>query len=136
MIASEKSNLVRVSLTLDPEDVALLDRLAVLEGKNRSFELRSILANVRPVLTVTVNTIEAAMRQRQQFDEAVASGALGDLEALMPEVEKMQATYLGAMSRLEGAAAAAAADPQAGSHGGHTPTPTPPPTPSEEPNDA
>lgn len=132
MIAPEKPNLVRASLTLDPADVDLLDRLAALEGKNRSYELRSILTAARPMLTATVQALENAQAQRDRLNAAVASGAIGDLERLMPEVEKINAAYVGALSRLEGAAAAAeAADPRASNHGGHTPTPTPQSHPSD-----
>lgn len=128
----KQSGVARVTVSLDPADVDLLDRLAALEGKNRSYELRAILSSARPILTATVEALEAAQRQREHFDEAVKTGLFSDLEALLPEVERLHSTYVGAMSRLEGKAAAdAAADPRRSNHGGHTPTPTSPPAPDE-----
>lgn len=126
----------RVTVTLDPVDVDLLDRLGRLEGKNRSAELRFILGEARPVLRATVEAFEAAVAQRDRLDEFAAQGFVQELVEMLPEVEAMQSQYLGAMSRLEGAAAARDAgdgpDPRSSNHGGHTPTPTTNPTPSEE----
>lgn len=109
------SSITRVTVSLDPIDVELLDRLAALEGRNRSEELRGILREVRPMLTATVDAFEAALRQRDEFTRAAADAAVVGLEALIPEVERLQAAYLGAVSRLEGdvAAARAAAEPDA-----------------------
>lgn len=127
-----ESGVARVTVALDPEDVDLLDRLARLEGKNRSYELRGILREARPVIRATVEAFEAAARQRDQFDALARSGFVSDLEALLPEVEAISRQYLGAMSRLEGhGTASGAPDPRPSNHGGHTPTPTSPPTPTE-----
>lgn len=112
--------MIRVSLTLDPYDVDLLDRLAKVEGRTRSAEVRDILNEFRPMLEATVVAFESALDQRIKLDEAMAAAAIEQLEAVMPEVEKIQNAYLGALSRLEGAAAAnAAADPRPSNHGGH-----------------
>lgn len=115
MVINKRSNLIRVSLTLDPVDVDLLDRLGRLEGQNRSAEIRSILEQFRPMLTATVEAFEAAHNQRLQLDEAMSSAALSQIEILMPEAQRLNDAYLGALSRLEGAAAAAeaAAAPEA-----------------------
>lgn len=109
MVAQQHGNMVRVSLTLDPVDVDLLDRLGRLEGLNRSAEMRGILQQFRPMLRATVEAFEAAMRQRESLDDAMAKASVAQLEAVMPEVERIQNAYLGAMARLEGAAAAHAA---------------------------
>ncbi len=120
-------------MTLDPVDIDLLDRLARLEGLNRSEEMRSILRQVRPMMKATVEAFEAALAQRDLFDQAAADAAVVGLEQLLPEVEELSRRYAGAMSRLEGAAAASeASDPRPSNHGGHTPTPTPDPTPLED----
>lgn len=114
----ERVNLVRTSLTLDSVDVDLLDRLARLEGQNRSQEMRGILAQLRPVLLATVEAFEAALAQRDKFDQVAATAAIQGLEELLPEVEEMARRYMGAMSRLEGSAAAAeAADAPASNTG-------------------
>lgn len=109
MITSENLGMKRVTMTLDPIDVDLLDRLAALEGRNRSEELRSILIEVRPMLAATVEAFEAALRQRDAFDEKAREAAVSGLLAVLPEVEALSRQYMGAMSRLEGGAAAAAA---------------------------
>lgn len=119
----QDDKLVRVTVTLDAVDVALLDRLAALEGLNRSAELRGMLAQLRPVLRATVEAFEAAARQRSQFDAAAAELEISKLQQMLPELERMQEAYLGGMARLEGLAAADA-DPRPSNHGGHTPTPT------------
>lgn len=114
---------VRVSLTLDPIDVDLIDRLAKLEGMNRSQEVRGMLQQLRPMLRQTVESFEAALAQRDAFDQKAAEMAIKGLEDLLPEVEALSRQYIGALSRIEGkgAAAAAASDDQApGSNTGAT----------------
>ena len=115
-----KPNLVRISMTLDPIDVELLDRLATLEGVNRSQEVRSIFEHFRPVLSSTVAAFEAALAQRDKFNQAAASAAVEGLQELQPEVEEMARRYLGALSRLEGAAAAKSGDEAPASNTGAT----------------
>ncbi len=129
----QTDRLVRVTVTLDTADVALLDRLAALEGLNRSAELRSMLAQLRPMLRATVEAFEAAASQRQAFERAASEVEVSKLQQLLPEAEKLAGAYLGALARIEGLAAAEAAaqgpdddeDPRPSNHGGHTPTPTP-----------
>lgn len=111
MFTHEKQNKMRVTLSLDPVDVDLLDRLAVLEGRSRSSEMQSILEQMRPMLRQTVEAFEAANRQRDAFNRAAAQAQIEGFEHLMPEVERLQNAYLGAMARLEGAAAAADPEP-------------------------
>lgn len=113
-----------MTLTLDPIDVDLIDRLAALEGANRSQELRGVLLQLRPVLSATVAALEGAARQREQFDRAAAELAVSELEAVMPDIERAHRAYLGAMSKLEGRAAAA--DPRPGNTGVTPPTPLDP----------
>lgn len=113
-------NMMRVSLTLDPIDVDLLDRLGKLEGRNRSAEVRDILTQFRPMLQATVQAFEAAEQQRLKLDDAMALAAMQQLEAVMPEIEKIQNVYLGALSRIEGAASAKAADSAPASNTGAT----------------
>ena len=103
----KQSSVQRVTVTLDPVDVDLLDRLGRLEGQNRSEELRGILVQVRPMLQATVEAFEAALRQRDAFDQKAAEAAIQGLAALLPEVEGLSQAYLGALARIEGAQAAA-----------------------------
>lgn len=134
MVTKKREGLVPVTLTLDSVDVDLLDRLAKLEGLNRSAELRGILEQFRPMLRATVEAFEAAVAQKLTFEDAVARASVEQLADAMPEVERIQNTYLGAMARLEGSAAAARArdeDPRPSSHGGHNPHPHPPTGDSE-----
>lgn len=120
MVLPDETKLMRVSLTLDPVDVDLLDRLAKLEGANRSIEVRGILESIRPTLRATVEAFEAAIQQRDEFVKKTAQQGLEDLQELMPEMERIQTTMLGALSRLEGAATARAAEnPRGSNHGGH-----------------
>lgn len=122
---------MRVTVALDPIDVDLLDRLAALEQSNRSAELRHVLAELRPVLRQTVEAIEGALRVRDEFTRAAAAASVSELQELLPELSKLQNTYLGVLARLEGAAAAQAArleeDPRSSNHGGHIPPTTPDP---------
>lgn len=118
----DRSQLVRVTVTLEARDVDLLDRLAKIEGKNRSAELRGLLEAAREQLVPIVEAFEAAVAQREAFDSLAAQAALQDLQGLLPEVEALNRAYLGAVSRIEGAFAA---DPRPSNHGGHTPTPPP-----------
>ena len=123
MITFENPGMKRVTMTLDPIDVDLLDRLAALEGRNRSEELRSILVEVRPMLAATVEAFEAALRQRDAFDQKAREAAVSGLMAVLPEVEALSRQYMGALSRLEGRAAATAAasdDEAPGSNTGAT----------------
>ena len=119
--------ITRVTLTLDPVDVDLLDRLASMQGINRSEQMRQILAESRPMLRQTVETLEAALRQRDEFMRLVSEAESAGLAELLPEVRKVQNTIMGSLARLEGALAAheALEDPRPSNHGGHTPTPPP-----------
>ena len=120
-------NMVRVTVTLDPVDVDLLDRLGRLEGLNRSAEIRSILTQMRPMLRQTVEAFEAAASARDLLTAVASAAQVSQLQQLLPEVQRVQDAYLGFMARLEGesAAAEAASDPRPSNHGGHTPTPPP-----------
>ena len=109
MITPQNARMKRVTMTLDPIDVDLLDRLAALEGRNRSEELRSILEQARPILSATVSAFEAAVRQRDAFDQAAQELAVQGLLSALPEVERLAEQYMGAMARIEGAGAVAAA---------------------------
>lgn len=124
---SEVPNVARVTVTLAPVDVELLDRLAALSGTNRSVELRGILSQLRPTLRTTIEAFETVVRQREQLDAAAAQLGADELEALLPELERIQNVFLGTMARVEGMAAAYErfddAEPPSSNHGGHTPTP-------------
>lgn len=98
------AHMVRVTVTLDPVDVDLLDRLGRLEGLNRSAELRSILGQLRPMLRQTVEAFEAASRVRDMLTDGTK---VSELETLLPEAQRVQDAYLGFLARLEGAAAVA-----------------------------
>lgn len=126
MVIHMNSNVARVTVALDPADVDLLDRLSVLEGSNRSAVLRSLLAEVRPMLSQTVDAFERAQALRGQLDRAAAEAVVSDLQAIRGNVEAAGDQFLGAVAALEGLAAA---DPRRSNHGGHTPTPPPPASP-------
>jgi Ribbon-helix-helix protein, copG family len=136
--------IVRTSVTLDSIDVDLLDRLAKTQGLNRSQQLRQFLAEARPMLRQAVETLEAAMRTRDDFLVHIASTHGEALDAVMVEIEKVQNVALGSLARLEGAMTAQESkgldaderliqafgnaqgievpprsDPQAGNNGGH-----------------
>lgn len=102
MVTRNENGLVRVTVTLDPQDVDLLDRLAALEGLNRSAELRAMLAQVRPVLRATIETFERAITQRIKFDSAASRIEFSKLESLLPEIESIGNQYLGIVSKLDG----------------------------------
>lgn len=134
MITRNENGLVRVTVTLDPTDVDLLDRLAALEGLNRSAELRSMLAQVRPMLRQAVEAFEAALKARDMLSDSARESNVSRLNAMLPEAQRVADSYLGFLARLEGEAAVAATldgdDPRPSNHGGHTPTPTTPDEPS------
>lgn len=102
---TQNPHMVRVTVTLDPIDVALLDRLASLEGLNRSAELRSLLVQIRPMIRQTVEAFEAANRSRDTLSAAAAGASISAMQELLPEAERLQNAYLGVLARLEGLAA-------------------------------
>ena len=106
MVTQNQNGLVRVTVTLDPIDVELLDKLAELEGKNRSAELRGMLEQVRPMLQQLVATFDMASRQREALDQALLNATVSEMEVIMPEVEEMGRRFLGMLAKLEGTAAA------------------------------
>lgn len=103
------TNLTRVTLTLEQQDVDLIDRLAALEGANRSAEFRGLLEQLRPAIQQTVEALEAAQDVRKRLDAEVGSAAIGELAAIVPEMEALQDMYLQIMSKLQAEAAAATA---------------------------
>ena len=106
VIPNPPGGVVRITLTLDPIDVDLLDRLARLEGMNRSQELRGMLLQMRPMLQATVESFEASLAQRDAFDQKAAEMTISGLEDLLPEVEALSRQFMGAMARIEGKGAA------------------------------
>lgn len=108
MVTRNDNGLVRVTVTLDPIDVELLDRLAFHEGKNRSQELRGMLVQARPMLKQLVATFDEASRHREALDQAMLNATVSELETIMPEVEEIGRRFMGAMAKLEGHAAASA----------------------------
>ncbi len=133
-MVTHNRNLTRVTLTLDPVDVELLDRLAALEGLNRSAELRSMLGQLRPVLRATVEAFEAATRQRDALEAAAGQVEISKLQQLMPEAERISGAYLGALARIEGLSAAEAArDDDADPRPSNTGVTPPPPLYPESP---
>jgi hypothetical protein len=129
MVTQNDNGLVRVTVTLEPVDVDLLDRLAALEGLNRSSELRSLLSQLRPMLRQTVEAFETALKARDMLSESARASTLRHINSLLPEAQRVADSYLGFLARLEGEAAVAssraAEDPRPSNHGGHTPTPPP-----------
>lgn len=110
-----KHGIVRFTASVEPEDLDLLDRLAKLGDSNRSAQLRMLLESMRPTLTATVNALEAAQRAKESFLEQAGEIALDELTEVLPEIEKVRKSMLGAMARLEGLATA---NPRLGNHGG------------------
>ena len=106
MIAYEASeNMRRVSLTLDPIDVDLLDRLTALGGGNRSEQIRAVLVQVRPAFRSLLTAFEAVRDEKAAFESVAAAIAeTGGLEDLVAEAERLQLAFLGSSSRLEGLA--------------------------------
>lgn len=102
-----RENMARITVTLDPVDVDLLDRLAVLEGQNRSAELRSLLAQLRPMLRQTVEAFEAAAAARDLLTQEARTAQVSQFEQLLPEAQRVQDAYLGLLARLEGEATVA-----------------------------
>jgi len=105
-IKPESEYVKRVTVALLPKHVDVLDRLAKLDDSNRSEQLRQILDSLYPTIEATVKAFEAAQAQKNEFEAKYAQIAVSDLEALRPELEKMQNAYLGAIARLEGHLAA------------------------------
>lgn len=106
MITQKRGELVRVTVTLEAVDVALLDKLAGFEGENRSAELRGLLQQVRPTLEQLVAIFESATKQREALDQAMVGATVSELEAILPEVEEINRRFMGAMAKLEGTATA------------------------------
>lgn len=106
MVTRNDNGLVRVTVTLEPEDVELLDALARFEGQNRSAELRGLLSQARPIMRQLVDTFTTAEGQRQMLDQAMVNATISELQSIEPEVEEISRRFLGAMAKLEGSAAA------------------------------
>lgn len=97
--------MARITVTLPPRDVALLDRMAKVQQSNRSAELRGIIELARPTIEAVVSAFESAIGQQSLMDEAIKGAAERELAQMLPELQKIQQTFLGVMARLEGAAA-------------------------------
>ena len=124
MVTRNENGLVRVTVTLEPIDVQLLDALAEIEGKNRSAELRELLTQARPVLQSLVTTFQSAARQREALDQVLVNATVSELQQFEPEVEEMARRFLGIMAKAEGLAAAE--DPRSSNTGVTPPPPLPP----------
>lgn len=105
MVTRNDNGLWRVTVTLDPEDVQLLDALAGFEGLNRSAELRGLLAQVRPIMRQLVETFTLASQQRDALDRAMVGATVSELEAIAPEMDEIAKRFMGTLAKLEGHAA-------------------------------
>ena len=94
-------NGVRVTLSLDPADVEMLDKLAELEGTSRSAEVRNFLAALRPSMRGVIQAMEAARLSRSALTVAAAQQGANDLERLMPKLAELQGAVLGALAQIE-----------------------------------
>ena len=117
MVTPTDGNMVRVTVTLEPIDVQLLDRLAKLEGSNRSAQLRSLLVQVRPMISQLVQMFEGVLAQRETLDEALKNATVSEIEAIGPELEEISKRFMGAVAKLEGTQAAAGGDAPASNTG-------------------
>jgi hypothetical protein len=106
MITPNADGMMRVTLTLPPEDVHLLDRLAHFEGSNRSAEIRGLLLQVRPMLQQLVQTFTVAEQQRENLDQALLNATVSDMQAILPEAEDLNRRFIGMVAKFEGAATA------------------------------
>lgn len=102
MVTRNENGLVRVTVTLEPRDVELLDKLAKFEGTNRSAELRGMLAQVRPLVGEVVRVYEEAERHRELLDQALVNASISELEVIKPEMEEISNRFLGALAKFEG----------------------------------
>lgn len=107
MVTFNDNGMARVTVTLEPDQVRLLDRMAKVQQSSRSAELRSIIEAARPTLESVVQAFEGFVTQQGRMDEAIRTASERELAALLPELERIQSTFLGVMARLEGAAAVA-----------------------------
>lgn len=108
-------------MTVHAEDVALLDRIAELDGSSRSALMRQMLVAARPNLRQVVAVYDALEQSRADLHETAAQAALSDLQAVAADVEALHQRTLGVVTRLE----QAAVDPRRSNHGGQnlaTPT--------------
>lgn len=101
--------MTRITVTLQPEHVELLDRMARVKQSSRSAELRGLIEAAQPIMLSVVSAFEAAIGQQQLMDEAIRTASEQEVSALLPELQRLEQTFLGVMSRLEGAAASAPA---------------------------
>lgn len=117
MVTRNENGLVRVTVTLEPIDVDLLDRLAALEGSSRSAQLRALLVQVRPMISDLVGMFESVQAQRETLDEALKHATVSEIEAIAPELEEISRRFLGAVAKLEGAQTAGSGDAPASNTG-------------------
>lgn len=107
--------LVPISVTLDPADIALLDRLAALDETSRSAALRTLLAGSRAALIEMVGILEDAVQARESLDETLAESVLTDF---LPELQKLSNMMLATSAAIEGQNEAAEAGYKRGSNHG------------------
>ncbi|MBE0600137.1 MAG: hypothetical protein IH568_02380 [Burkholderiaceae bacterium] len=89
------TNKPRLTLTLEPEVAAAVDRLARLQGCPKSRVLTELLAGLGPILTKVADTLELAMRAQAGAKEGLRR-AVDQAEAeLQPMVAAVIAAYDG-----------------------------------------
>uniref|UniRef100_UPI001C0B5BD0 ribbon-helix-helix domain-containing protein n=1 Tax=Pseudomonas aeruginosa TaxID=287 RepID=UPI001C0B5BD0 len=59
----------RTTVTLEPSTHAVIDRLAVLQGRSRGAVIADLLDSVAPAMTRTVALLEAAAAAPQQVKD-------------------------------------------------------------------
>lgn len=115
----------RITVTLDPDDYAVIRALSDMNGESMSSILAGLATATRPVLEKVVaagRAFEVLSAQRQE----AARELLADADAqITPELEALQSDVLRLMESFNGALESVQ-DPRPVTRGSRPPLPTPP----------
>lgn len=95
------TNNPRVSITLSPDDLAVIDRFAAASGTPRATVLSGLVSSVLPQLVKAAELMELASEAPRNVQESLAEGVRLATEQAAGAMANTQDTYDGLMRKLK-----------------------------------
>jgi uncharacterized protein (DUF1778 family) len=112
----------RITITLDPDDYAVIKRLAALQGGTMSRIVKELVQTVTPSLARVADVLEHASGAEQEVLNGLAAAVASSEQPVLDTLHAAEAAYA---SFLDDAEAVAAGNPPSSNTGGRSLTPHP-----------
>lgn len=114
-------NSTRITVTVAPQDYAVLQRLSALQGGSMSSIVRELIGAVTPALSRTADLMERASGAQREVLAGIAAAASASEDAVMGPLAEAEKAFAALMDQAD----EALAGPPSSNTGGRTPNPLP-----------